>query len=87
MKLYDSGSERIKWKSTEDTYKKLITSITNVYEDVVLGDVNIDKAKHHDKYNLLPVQQPLQCRIWPLLCFYNTWAGPSCCLSWMAMIL
>ena len=52
MELIDSKSGERKLKSAADAYDKLITSINNVYEDVVLGNGQIDEKKHPEEFHL-----------------------------------
>lgn len=53
MDMYNSTSEQIEWRTAEDVYDKLIASINNVYEDVVvLGHGQIDATAHPEEYHL-----------------------------------
>lgn len=52
MKLYNTESGKKEWKSAAEVYDKLISSINNVYEDVVLGSGHIDQSKHPEEHHL-----------------------------------
>ncbi len=41
-----------RWLKASDAYDRLITSIGNVYDDVINGNGQIDEAKHPEEYHL-----------------------------------
>ena len=75
MELYDSKSGKNKQRSAEDVYDKLIASINNVYQDVVLGDRLINEANHPEEYHLF--NNPFNVVDGPCYAFVVHGRGPA----------
>jgi len=75
MELYDSKSGEGKLRSAEDVYGKLIASIGNVYQDVVLGDGLINEATHPEEYHLF--NNPFNVVDGPCYAFVVHGRGPA----------
>jgi hypothetical protein len=53
MKLYNEIRGQNEWRTAEDVYDKMITSINNVYEDVVLSGLGkINATAHPEEHHL-----------------------------------
>jgi len=73
--LYDPTSGRVETKRAGDIYDKLIASIENVYNDVVLGNGHIDPISHPEEHHLF--DNPFKVVDGPCYVFVVHGKGPA----------